>query len=48
MLDGTMQIESVLGDGACFTVTIPESDSKTNDFSPDANETFFESDEETF
>ncbi|MFA5648399.1 MAG: HAMP domain-containing sensor histidine kinase [Bacteroidales bacterium] len=48
MLDGTMQIESVLGDGACFTVTIPESESKTNDFSPDANETFFESDEETF
>lgn len=48
MLDGTMQIKSVLGDGACFIITIPESVSNTTDYSPDANETFFDSDEETF
>ncbi|HZJ74402.1 MAG TPA: HAMP domain-containing sensor histidine kinase [Perlabentimonas sp.] len=48
MLNGTMQIESELGKGACFTITVPESDVIATDFSPDANETFFESDEETF
>lgn len=48
MLDGTIKIESELGKGACFTVSIPESDEATTDFASEANETFFESDEETF
>jgi chemotaxis protein histidine kinase CheA len=48
MLDGTIKIESELGNGACFTVSIPESDEATTDFASEANETFFESDEETF
>jgi signal transduction histidine kinase len=48
MLNGKIDIESELGKGACFTVSIPESDSNTTDFASDANETFFDSEEETF
>jgi signal transduction histidine kinase len=48
MLNGTIKIESELGKGACFTITIPESQETTTDFASEANETFFESDEETF
>ncbi|MDX9768875.1 MAG: HAMP domain-containing sensor histidine kinase [Tenuifilaceae bacterium] len=48
MLDGNIKIESELGDGACFTINIPESEESTTDYASDANETFFESDEETF
>jgi signal transduction histidine kinase len=48
MLDGKINIESELGKGACFTVSIPESNITTSDFASDANETFFDSDEETF
>lgn len=48
MLEGNIKIESELGKGACFTVQIPESNITTSDFASDANETFFDSDEETF
>ncbi|MDX9847615.1 MAG: HAMP domain-containing sensor histidine kinase [Tenuifilaceae bacterium] len=48
MLDGKINIESELGKGACFTISIPESNQETSDFASDANETFFDSDEETF
>lgn len=48
MLDGKIKIDSELGQGSCFTIIIPESEETTTDFASDANETFFESDEETF
>ncbi len=48
MLEGKINIESELGQGSCFTIRIPESDVSTSDFASDANETFFDSDEETF
>lgn len=48
MLDGKIKIESEIGKGSCFTIIIPESDKITSDFASDANETFFDSDGETF
>jgi signal transduction histidine kinase len=48
MLDGKIDIQSELGKGACFTIRIPESDISTSDFASEANETFFDSEEETF
>jgi signal transduction histidine kinase len=48
MLNGNIKIQSELGNGACFTITIPESDVTTSDFASEANETFFDTDEETF
>lgn len=48
MLDGKINIHSELGKGASFTISIPESQSETSDFASDANETFFDTDEETF
>jgi len=48
MLNGKIDIQSELGKGACFTISIPESDIDTSDFASDANETFFDSEEETF
>jgi len=48
MLDGKINISSELGKGASFTISIPESQAETSDFASDANETFFDTDEETF
>jgi len=48
MLNGRIEIESELGQGACFTVCIPESNVPTEDFASDANEAFFDIDEQTF
>lgn len=48
MLKGRIEIESELGKGACFTVFIPETDSPTEGFASDANETFFDSEGEMF
>ncbi len=48
MLNGKINIESVLGKGACFTITIPEAQAQATDFASDANETFFDTDEEVF
>ncbi len=48
ILDGTIDIQSELGKGACFTISIPESETVTSDFASDANETFFDSEEEIF
>jgi signal transduction histidine kinase len=48
MLDGKIDIESELGKGACFTVSIPEAQGQTSDYATDANETFFDTDEEIF
>ncbi|HOP04207.1 MAG TPA: HAMP domain-containing sensor histidine kinase [Tenuifilaceae bacterium] len=48
MLNGHMDIKSELGKGACFTIHIPETDIPATDFASDANETFFDSEEETF
>ena len=48
MLDGKINIHSELGKGASFTITIPESKAETTDFASDANETFFDTEEETF
>jgi len=48
MLSGKINIQSELGKGACFTIRIPESDISTTDLASDANETFFDSEEETF
>jgi len=48
MLKGKIEIESELGKGASFTACIPEADSPTEGFASDGNETFFESEGETF
>lgn len=48
MLDGRIDIKSELGKGACFTIFIPETDVPATDFASEANETFFDTDEETF
>jgi signal transduction histidine kinase len=48
MLNGKIDIKSELGKGACFTIYFPESDESTSDYASDANETFFDSEEETF
>ena len=48
MLNGKISIESELGKGACFTVTIPESEEPIEGFASDANEMFFDSDSEVF
>lgn len=48
MLNGNIDIQSELGKGAYFTISIPESDVVTFDFASDANETFFDSEEEIF
>lgn len=48
MLNGQIDIKSELGNGACFTIRIPETDMPATDFASDANETFFDSEEETF
>ncbi|MDD2196915.1 MAG: HAMP domain-containing sensor histidine kinase [Bacteroidales bacterium] len=48
MLNGKIDIQSELGKGSCFTISIPESDAVTFDFASDANETFFDSEEEIF
>ncbi|MFP4556682.1 MAG: sensor histidine kinase [Bacteroidales bacterium] len=48
MLNGSIRIESELGEGACFTISIPKSDINTTDIASEANETFFDTGEETF
>ncbi len=48
MLNGKINIESELGKGASITITIPEAQGQTTDFASDANETFFDADEEVF
>lgn len=48
MLKGKLEIESELGKGASFTVSIPEAESPTEGFASDANETFFDSDGDMF
>lgn len=48
MLNGKISIESELGNGASFTISIPESEEPIEGFASDANETFFESDSEFF
>ncbi|MDD2279201.1 MAG: HAMP domain-containing sensor histidine kinase [Bacteroidales bacterium] len=48
ILNGSIDIKSELGKGACFTISIPESDVDAFDFASEANETFFDTEEETF
>lgn len=48
MLEGRIDIKSELGKGACFTIFIPESEAEATDYSSEANETFFDTEEETF
>lgn len=45
LLDGTIEIDSVLGKGAKFTVVIPEAVSGIEGYASDANELFFGNDE---
>lgn len=48
MLNGKIAIESELGKGACFTISIPESEEPIEGFASDANEMFFDSESEVF
>lgn len=48
MLNGKIDIESELGKGACFTISIPESEEPIEGFASDANEMFFDTDSEVF
>lgn len=48
MLNGNINIESELGKGACFTISIPESEAPTEGFAADANETFFDDQDMSF
>jgi signal transduction histidine kinase len=48
ILNGSIDIKSELGKGACFTISIPESDVDAFDFASEANETFFDTEEEIF
>lgn len=41
MLKGQIEIESEIGEGACFTLVIPESEAQSEGFASDANEAFF-------
>jgi len=45
LFDGKIELESELGKGSEFTVTIPESDIDTQGFALDGNELFFEDEE---
>lgn len=46
LLNGDIQIESVIGKGARFTLTFPEIDTPVSGFSSEANEIFFTDDDE--
>ncbi|HOK61230.1 MAG TPA: HAMP domain-containing sensor histidine kinase [Tenuifilum sp.] len=48
MLNGSIEIESELGKGACFTISIPEPNVDVDDLATDANEMFFDQDAEIF
>ncbi len=48
MLNGKIAIESELGKGASFTISIPESEEPIEGFASDANEMFFDTDSEVF
>ncbi|QKG80080.1 sensor histidine kinase [Tenuifilum thalassicum] len=48
MLNGSIEIDSELGKGACFTITIPEVDIEVDDIATDDNEMFFDNDTEIF
>lgn len=48
MLDGEINIQSELGQGACFTINIPEAEEQIEGFATDANEMFFDTDSEVF
>lgn len=45
MLSGSMAVESELGQGSCFTITVPEIEVPEFGYSPNADETFFDMDE---
>jgi len=45
LLDGNININSTLNEGACFTITIPENESQVSGFAFDGNELFFDEDE---
>lgn len=47
MLNGDISMKSTIGKGAKFTLMLPEIDSPTSGFAPDANETFFSDSEGT-
>lgn len=42
MLSGSIMVESELGQGSCFTITIPEIDVPELGYAPNADETFFD------
>ena len=48
LLDGSIDIQSEIGEGSKFTISIPENESQVSGFAFDGNDMFFDDDEKSF